>query len=306
MHGPPEPEELAASAAEFARGAGGILLGLFGKQVEVDYKDSGRTDPVSEADRASQAFLTRNILARYPGHGVLGEEKPKDEVAARAEGAQAVPDYLWVLDPLDGTKNFLNGLAVWGCSVGVLRKGKPVAGAIFTPELGVTAGTVYRAWAGGGAWRGDHAIQVATEEKPTGRRISSLPGTYLTQFRPTGPLKQSGLGEVRAPGSITYELALVARGGLHYALFGAPSIWDVAAGVLLVKEAGGLPLVRRPGADLWDPFEAFYPEDDSPKSLDLARRWRRPLLAGNPSLGRFLAQNLRKVNRPTFWLRRRR
>jgi fructose-1,6-bisphosphatase/inositol monophosphatase family enzyme len=166
-------------------------------------------------------------------------------------------------------------------------------------------GTVYRAWEGGGAWRGERPIRVAPDEKPTGKRISSLPGSYLTQFRPTGPLKQSGLGEVRAPGSIAYELALVARGGLHYALFGAPSIWDVAAGVLIVKEAGGLPLIRRSGADLWDPFEAFYPENDSPKSLDLARKWRRSILVGNPSLSRFLAQNLRKVNRPGLWFRRR-
>ncbi|OGL58235.1 MAG: hypothetical protein A3I72_05985 [Candidatus Tectomicrobia bacterium RIFCSPLOWO2_02_FULL_70_19] len=303
--GPPGLEALAASAAEFARGAGEILLGLFGKRVEVSYKDKNQSDPVSEADRASQAYLQERILARYPGHGVLGEEKPKDAEAARAEGAQAVPEHLWVLDPLDGTKNFLNGLAVWGCSVGVLRRGRPVAGAIFTPEPGMTAGTIYRAWAGGGAFRGDYPIQVAPEEKPTAKRISSLPGSYLTQFRPTGPLKASGLGEVRAPGSITYELALVARGGLHYALFGAPSIWDVAAGVLLVKEAGGLPLVRRPGADLWDPFEAFYPEEDSPKSLGLARKWRRSILVGNPSLGRFIAQNLRKVNRPRFWFRAR-
>ncbi len=126
---PPTPSEtLAAIAAQFARGAGEILLGLFGKRVEVDYKNKAKTDPVSEADTASQEFLTKAIAAKFPCHGVFGEEKPKDKDEARREGEREVPDYLWVLDPLDGTKNFLNGLAVWGCSVGVLHQGRPVAG----------------------------------------------------------------------------------------------------------------------------------------------------------------------------------
>jgi len=292
------PEELARSAARMAQGAGEILLGLFGERVGVDYKGKAQTDPVSEADRASQDFLARAIAEGHPGHGVLGEERPKDKEEAQREGARAVPEYLWVLDPLDGTKNFLNGLPVWGCSVAVLRRGRPVAGAIFTPEG--EGGTIYRAWAGGGAFRGERPIRVAPDEKPTAKRIASLPAAYWSQFRPTGPLR-GGLGEVRAPGSIAYELALVARGGLHYALFGGPSVWDVAAGVLIVREAGGLPLARRRGTDSWEPLEAFYPEEDAPGSLDLARRWRRSLLVGNPALSRFLAAHLRKVNRPRLW-----
>jgi myo-inositol-1(or 4)-monophosphatase len=300
------PEALAASAAEFARGAGDILLGLFGKRIVVDYKNKAKTDPVSEADRASQDFLSQAIAARYPGHGILGEEISGDKEEAKREGAREVPDYLWVLDPLDGTKNFLNGLSVWGCSVGVLHKGRPVAGAIFTPEPGGGAspggegGTIYRASEGGGAFRGEHPIRVADDEKPTGKRIASLPASHWTQFRPTGALKSS-MGEVRAPGSMAYELALVARGGLHYALFGAPSIWDVAAGVLIVREAGGAPFVRRQGTDRWDELEAFFPPDGLPKNIDAARKWRRSLLAGNPALCRFISSNIRKVNRPRLW-----
>jgi myo-inositol-1(or 4)-monophosphatase len=298
------PEALADSAAEFARGAGVILLGLFGKRVEVDYKNKAKTDPVSEADTASQDFLSKAILARYPAHAVLGEETSNDKEEAKLEGEKEVPDYLWVLDPLDGTKNFLNGLSVWGCSVGVLHRGRPVAGAIFTPEPSSNEGTIYRSWEGGGAFRESHPIQVAEDGKPTGKRIASLPGAYWTQFRPTGPLKTS-LGEVRAPGSIAYELALVARGGLHYALFGVPSIWDVAAGVLIVREAGGLPLIRRNGTDNWDPFENFFPPDNLPKNIDAARKWRRSLLVGNHELTKYIATHIRKVNRPGFWTKKR-
>ncbi|MEE9276745.1 MAG: inositol monophosphatase [bacterium] len=303
---PPSPEEMAGAAAEFAAEAGRLLLGLFGKRVEVDYKNKAKTDPVSEADRASQDLLTRAIGARYPGHAVLGEEKPKDEAEAKKEGERTAPEHLWVLDPLDGTKNFLNGMAVWACSVAVLREGRPVAGAIFTPEAsgggegGTEGGRVYRAWEGGGAFLGERKIQVAEDERPTGRRIASLPAAYWTQYRPTGPLR-SNLGEVRAPGSIAYELALVARGGLHYALFGGPSIWDAAAGVLLVREAGGLPLLRLPGADRWAPFESFFPAGGGPRRLEDVRRWRRALLVGNPELVHHLAANLRKVNRPRLW-----
>lgn len=298
------PKELAASASEYAQGAGEILLGLFGKRVEVDYKNKSKTDPVSEADHASQDFLAEAISKRYPGHLVLGEEKNQDKEEAEREGAQAFPEYLWVLDPLDGTKNFLNGLSVWGCSVGVLHRGRPVAGAVFTPEPSPgERGTIYRAWSGGGAFRNDHPIQVAEDDKPTGKRIASLPGAYWTQFRPTGPLR-SGFGEVRAPGSIAYEIALVARGGLHYALFGAPSIWDVAAGVLLVREAGGAPLVRRSGTDRWDLLEAFFPEDNLPRNLDTARKWHQSLLVGNPALCKFIASNIRKINRPRLWFKR--
>ncbi len=302
----PSPEELAASAGEFAKGAGEILLGLFGKRVEVDYKNKDKTDPVSEADRASQDFLAKSIAGRYPGHAVLGEEKNQDEEKAKREGEQKVPEYLWVLDPLDGTKNFLNGLPVWGCSVGVLHRGRPVGGAIFTPEPSSDGGgTIYRAWRGGGAYRGDHPVQVAGDDRPTGRRIASLPGSYWTQFRPTGQLRAS-LGEIRAPGSMAYELALVARGGLHYALFGAPSIWDVAAGILLVQEAGGSPLIRRNGTDRWDLFEFFFPENNMPKNLDLARKWHQSLLVGNPALCRFISANIRKVNRPRLWFKKNR
>ncbi len=297
MNGPILPRTLGEAASGFAREAGKILMGLFGKQVEVDYKNKAGTDPVSEADRASQEFLTGRIHKRFPAHGVLGEEKPKDEEEAKRQGARAVPEYLWVLDPLDGTKNFLNGLPVWGCSVGVLKRGRPVAGAIFTPEEG---GAIYRAHAGGGAFRNGHRIQAAEGDRPTGRRIAALPGSYWTQFRPTGPLKKN-LGEVRSTGSMCYEQALVARGSLHYTLFGAPSIWDVAAGAIIVKEAGGAVLARRPYTDRWGELDRFFPQENTPKDIDAARKWRQSLLVGNPGLVKYIAAHIRKVNRPRLW-----
>ncbi|MBT4092675.1 MAG: hypothetical protein HOE85_01800, partial [Nitrospinaceae bacterium] len=95
------------------------------------------------------------------------------------------------------------------------------------------------------------------------------------------------------------------RGGLHYALFGAPSIWDVAAGVLIVKEAGGRPVIRQNGTDRWEPFENFFPPENLPKNIDAARKWRRSLLVGNPELTKFISTNIRKVNRPGLWTKKR-
>ncbi len=293
----PTPQTLSDAASKFAREAGEMLMGLFGAQVKVDYKNKDETDPVSEADRASQAFLTKAINEKFPAHGVLGEEKPEDEDEATRQGARALPEYLWVLDPLDGTKNFLNGLHVWGCSVGVLKRGRPVAGAIFTPE---DKGVIYCAHEGGGAFRDGRPIEAARENRPTGKRIAALPGTYWTQFRPTGPLKKN-LGEVRSTGSMCYEQALVARGSLHYALFSVPSIWDVAAGTLIVKEAGGITLARRLYTERWSELEKFFSEENTPKDLDAARKWRRSLLIGNPDLVRYVATHIKKVNRPRLW-----
>ena len=289
----PTPQTLAETASRLAREAGEILMGRFGKQVKVDYKNKAETDPVSETDRASQEFLTKAINENFPAHGVLGEEKSKDEQEAKAQGAREVPEFLWVLDPLDGTKNFLNGLHVWGCSVGVLKRGRSIAGAIFTSE---DKGTIYHAYEGGGAFRNAHRIEVVQEDKPTGKRIAALPGSYWTQFRPTGPLKEN-LGEVRATGSMCYEQALVARGGLHYTLFGAPSIWDVAAGAIIVKEAGGMVLARRQSTNQWRELNAFFPEENSPRDLEAARKWRQSLLIGNPALVQYIARHIKKVNR---------
>ena len=140
-----------------------------------------------------------------------------------------------------------------------------------TPE---DKGTIYRAFEGGGAFRNGHQIEVAQEDNPTGKRIVALPGSYWTQFRPTGPLKKNP-GRGPSTGSMCYEQALVARGGLHYTLFGVPSIWDVAAGAIIVKEAGGMTLARRRYTNQWRELDTFFSEENRPKDLDAARKWRQ-------------------------------
>ena len=110
--------ELEETAVLLARGAGEILSGHFGRQISIQYKDQHDRDPVTAVDKAAQEYLVTEIAARFPDHGILGEEDADDSESP-------APDFLWVLDPLDGTTNFINGLPVYACSVGLLYRGGP-------------------------------------------------------------------------------------------------------------------------------------------------------------------------------------
>ena len=98
--------EMESFAVDITRRAGGILLEQFSKPLVVEYKSKGNTNPVTDADRRSEEFLREAILKEYPDHGVLAEEG--SQVDSESSG------FIWVLDPLDGTVNYLNGLPVFG------------------------------------------------------------------------------------------------------------------------------------------------------------------------------------------------
>ena len=124
MHQPLDDALLAkieAHATDMARGAGAILNSYFGKSLNVQYKDENKRDPVTNADVEAQEFLIQAIADRFPDHSILGEEdQVQDDSPAR--------DFVWVLDPLDGTKNFMAGLPVYASSIGVMHLGVPYCG----------------------------------------------------------------------------------------------------------------------------------------------------------------------------------
>ena len=122
-------KEMESRVIEMARGAGRLLAERFARGVRAEFKDRKKNrDPVTEADRQSQEFLRKEIGTHFPGHAILGEEKLSQE------GER--PEWVWVLDQLDGTNNFLRGLDVYGVSIGVLHEGRPVVGAIFLAGAG--------------------------------------------------------------------------------------------------------------------------------------------------------------------------
>ena len=282
--------EIERHAVELARGAGEILSGYFGRRIEVEFKDDKERDPVTTADKQTQAYLAAEIARRFPDHGVLGEEATEEE----KQSEEPARDILWVLDPLDGTTNFLNGLPVFASSIGVIHRGRPVAAALYIPWPADGGGFVLHCRKGGGCYADDEPVKVLETEQPIPNRLIGLPGYFGVANRFTGGLVGKE-GEPRTTGSIAYELAMTARGVMQYGIFGAPRMWDMAGGVLAVQEAGGTVMTRFKGERNWHPIDSFVPtwEEKTPTMKEL-RAWVAPLVAGNQHLAPLIANNVRR------------
>jgi myo-inositol-1(or 4)-monophosphatase len=239
--------ELAEFARTLAREAGAILLKGFrsGKTV-ISYKS--RTDLVTDADRESEDFLVARISERYPAHAIIAEEGSRK----KADG-----DYLWYVDPLDGTNNFAHGLPFFCVSIGVfsLSENKVIAGAVYNPFLD----EMFSAARGKGAFLNGERIRVSSLEDigislvatgfPYDKAIS--PDNNLREFNRILPLIQG----TRRMGSAAIDLSYVASGRLDGYWEGKLKSWDMAAGSLIVEEAGGR-VSRYDGS----PFDPEYPE----------------------------------------------
>jgi myo-inositol-1(or 4)-monophosphatase len=282
-------EQVERNAVEFARGAGAILLEHFRRPLEVEYKSANRRDPVTEADKRTETFLRDSISAAYPDHGIVGEEAENT--------AHETPEFAWVLDPLDGTTNFLNGLPVFASSIGVLRRGVPVAAALFIPGVEANGGSVYHARLNGGTYQDDRRLAVTDNTTPERGRLTGLPSFYWRMFGFKDGLRQR-IGEIRSLGSIAFEMAMTARGSYQMCMFNGPKIWDVAGGSLLVREAGGDVLTRSRRSGPWSPLEGF--RTDAP-TLDNLREWRGAVVAGNSELVVHVGERVRQ--RSFTWIR---
>ncbi|MQG73489.1 MAG: inositol monophosphatase [SAR202 cluster bacterium] len=274
--------EIESYATNLAWQAGELLNDYFDHPLRVTYKGKNAgDDPVTEADREVEAYLVREIQKTYPTHNVVGEEETKTD---SHDGPLT-----WVIDPLDGTTNFLNGLPLYACSIALLFEGTPVIGAVFLPWPNHHKGRVLHARAGGGAWENDQPLSVSDAVSPTAGRITVLSGLHGKKLKPTGPLARQ-MGEKRSVGSIAYELALVSTGRYQYAFFGSPRIWDIAAGIVLVQEAGGMLLTYD---TKWSELERVTSRtgDQFPDPQSL-RAWTQPTLAGNPNMVRHVSSNL--------------
>ncbi len=290
-----ELQEIEGFAVKIARGAGQLLSGYFQKPLKVEFKSKLHRDPVTEADKRSEEFLKEAILKEFPGHSLLAEEGSHTD--------SQTSDFTWVLDPLDGTTNFLNGLPIYGVSIGVLYQGQPVVGSIFLPSTHSTQGSVFHARTGGGAFRDDNPIRVAQNPEPQRSQLTVLPTYYSRAFRVKKGLRQR-LGEVRAPGSISYELAMTAAGTFQYSLFGGPRIWDVVAGLPLVTEAQGVALVRRGNSRRWEPFTTFAKTPGTSPSSGELKEWRGSWIFGNPSIAQYVASRITRRSMLELRIRR--
>ncbi len=278
----PDPETLEAielAACEFIRDAGKIVLERYAGPLEIEYKDKQKRDPVTEVDKAVEAHLTAAVTARFPDHRVLGEEgqDPTEEA-----------EYEWIVDPIDGTINFINRLPFFAVSIGVLHRRRPVVGAILFP----LSGELLHARRGGGAHRNGTPIHVHPASEPSERVTAGMPPGFWFQFRANRPIRRK-LGEARSLGSIAYEMGVVATGGFGWAIFRGPKIWDVAGGVTIVREAGGVALHYNKERNGWLPLERFIaPLPKSPDAPRKLREWGAPVIVGSRTIAETLAPHL--------------
>ena len=212
---------------QIALEAGDLLMQHFGK-VDIEYK--GEVDVVTAADRESEKLIVERLTKLWPDHDLMGEEG-----ARRTSGS----DYRWYIDPLDGTTNFAHGYPVFAVSIALERRGELIAGTVYDP----TRKEMFAAEKGAGAWLNDRAMHVSK----TGALAESLIATgFPSQKRHKNPnihfyhhitLKTHG---IRRAGSAAMDLAYTAAGRYDgYWEFNL-NPWDTAAGVLVVREAGGM------------------------------------------------------------------
>ncbi len=215
---------------EAARAGGAVLLEKLGR---VQVREKAPADLVTEADFASQQRISRILLDAFPDHDVLGEEDSPDLPQKNTGG------FRWIVDPLDGTTNFVHGVPHFCVSVALQHGCKILAGVVFNP----ISKECFTATAGGGAFLDGRPIHTSRVSRLSQSlcAIGFPPGTQddspdLQAFLHALPQCQA----LRRTGSAALNLCYVAAGRFDAAWSFATKIWDMAAGTLLVSEAGGI------------------------------------------------------------------
>jgi myo-inositol-1(or 4)-monophosphatase len=229
-------------AIRAARSAGSIILRNVDRIDALKVSQKGRNDFVSEVDQNAEQEIIRTIHRSYPNHAVLAEES----------GTTGNHEFVWIIDPLDGTTNFLHGFPVFAVSIAVQRRGQLEYAVIFDPMRN----ELFTAVRGSGATRNDRRIRVTNRTGLEGSLLGTgfpFRGTkhldnYLATFRELF-LQSAG---IRRAGAAALDLAYVATGRLDGFWEIGLKPWDIAAGALLIREAGGTVTDFAGGANFLD------------------------------------------------------
>jgi myo-inositol-1(or 4)-monophosphatase len=227
----PDARQLLSAAQLAADRAAAFLRREEGRLAPEAWSEKGRADFVTEVDRESERLIAETLGRLCPGGTIIGEELSPGPLPS---------GLVWVVDPLDGTTNFLHRFPYYAVSIGALVDGEPVAAVV----QHVPPGIRYHAVKGGGAWQGETPLRVSGVRDPRHALIGTgFPFKHVEQL----PLYQAQFAAVlsnaagaRRPGSAALDLCDVAAGRFDgfWELVLAP--WDVAAGTLIVREAGGI------------------------------------------------------------------
>jgi myo-inositol-1(or 4)-monophosphatase len=233
-------QDLLDTALEAARDAAAVHQAHLGHVAVAEWSEKGASDFVTHVDREAERRILQRVRQRFPDHHILAEEEATAAGAIPAAEEGEPPEWSWIIDPLDGTTNYIHGYPMYAVSIGIARRGEPAAGVVLNSATGET----WTAAAGMGAFR--NGVRIGVSDIRTLRQ--SLIGTgfpfkalhllpeYTDQFQ--AALRQSS--GIRRAGSAALDLCHVASGWFDgfWELSLAP--WDVAAGAVIVREAGGV------------------------------------------------------------------
>jgi myo-inositol-1(or 4)-monophosphatase len=221
-------------AVQAARAAGKLILRSLSKRDSIKIEEKSRLDFTTEVDRQSEAEIIKELRRAYPDHAILGEEsglyEPKPGQSAR---------YRWVIDPLDGTSNFTRGFPHFSISIGLLDQGVPIAGVVYNP----LSEELFTAYKGAGAYLNDKRIRVGQRVGLAGALIGTgfsprQRARLSAQFRMLSRMLEDA-EDLRRTGSAALDLCFVACGRMDGFFELGLKPWDISAGIVIVREAGG-------------------------------------------------------------------
>jgi myo-inositol-1(or 4)-monophosphatase len=215
-----------AVGIEAAKEAGKFIMDNFGKIREVSSK--GDRSLATDIDQKAEKLIINTIKKKFPAHGILAEESGKSGLSR---------EYLWIIDPLDGTHNFIRDINIFGVSIGVVYKKEFIAGIIYIP----LEKELYAAEKGSGAYKNNRKISVSSKDRLKDSSVSfdsSIRYSPKVMLKTLGALAK-GAFNVRMFGSSARVLSYIAEGKLDGAIEFYDHPWDFAGGVCLIEEAGG-------------------------------------------------------------------
>lgn len=224
-------------AIELARGAGSIVMDHWGKVARLTKTHAAASsEAVTDADRASQRYIVAGLRRRYPDDGIVGEEN--DTGSAITFECPNPAGRVWVIDPIDGTNNFVSGLGTFAVCIGLMEAGEPVAGVVYD----VARDWMYAAARGEGAWLGTRRLK-ALDTPMNDSSMLMLTSNLLDKQGRVPSFVARWLSQtnwkIRMIGSAAIEAVQVGAGVAHGAITMNGKLWDVAAAAAIVLEAGG-------------------------------------------------------------------
>ena len=265
-----------------AEEAGKFVMNYFDKDFEVFSKDT-KNNLVTEVDKGCQELVKNKISNRFPDHSIIGEEDGSSSLRNSSE-------FTWVIDPIDGTTNFANGLPNFSISIGLLKNSEPIAGSIWIPWPNENRCLIFSTAKGEGSWIDNKKIDINNPQFSLGEgaisSYSSFSPIFGNKSRKIKPMNNRLRGDKRVIGSVAYEMAMLSKGVISFALLGPAFIWDFGAGLLLIKEAGGVVLELDNNYEPKSEFTSFlntnYQKDE--ETFVKLKNWTGKFIAGNSDI----------------------